>query len=523
MRNPRVTFLIATGAYAGNSDDTVRHSFLSAHADPASVGVNATFAIPTYHASPDSGFSLEHFERIVRRGIPSVFEGVADDWEALRGMSCEDYAKRWPNAMMRAEYTGLSEAETFLKLGDAAWVNSTRAPAGMNHPSEDCDDETAKNSRPAVSPYVWHVKDRVKATIKQEIASMFMGLPWARTGASPALDAHTRDTMEFWFQRVGAGTFAHNDGYCHSVFSVQLRGEKKWRLMLTPAVEKLARDVFDEFDSGIYKSVHKWEPDFEVVVKAGDGILFPPGYMHETRTVAGPSESDQCATSVTFNVPLPLPVSLVRKFLPRFSVSREIHHCMRRWESFVTASSVPITWEKPVPENEQISKVTEALFESIDTNKDKLMTVDEILQHIKKPEQKFGIRRGAGDFGDFFFSFSPNKRMTHEQLDEIFTVRARDTLAMWDVNDDGLATYDEVRDVIEYFQFYSWRREMVETAVTVKNKENGEEIKLPIGSDIFSKRLSIVDFFMEKVRPNPPTLDKSKYPRIARENREDEL
>jgi hypothetical protein len=151
------------------------------------------------------------------------------------------------------------------------------------------------------------------------------------------------------------------------------------------------------------------------------------------------------------------------------------------------------------------------------------MTVDEILQHIKKPEQKFGIRRGAGDFGDFFFSFSPNKRMTHEQLDEIFTVRARDTLAMWDVNDDGLATYDEVRDVIEYFQFYSWRREMVETAVTVKNKENGEEIKLPIGSDIFSKRLSIVDFFMEKVRPNPPTLDKSKYPRIARENREDEL
>ena len=76
--------------------------------------------------------------------------------------------------------------------------------------------------------------------------------------------------------------------------------------MLAPDIKNLSRDVFDEFDSGIYDSVHKWAPDVEYTLQEGDGILFPPGYMHETRTVAGPSESDTCATSITFNIPLPI-------------------------------------------------------------------------------------------------------------------------------------------------------------------------------------------------------------------------
>ena len=39
--------------------------------------------------------------------------------------------------------------------------------------------------------------------------------------------------MEIWFgPGHSAGALAHNDGYCESVMSIQLRGEKKWREMV---------------------------------------------------------------------------------------------------------------------------------------------------------------------------------------------------------------------------------------------------------------------------------------------------
>ena len=314
--------------------DPTKEAFLNPHVSRRPEGSAAAFDIPVYSAHPDSGLSRPDFERIVRLGIPTIFSNVARDWSDMRGLSCEDFSSRWPDASMRAEYTGKSESEVFLKLGDKRWLNDTKAPKGVLSPTADCDDAEAKGSRPDVAPFVWHVKDRVSRAIKREIAAMSKGFHFLSSDS--LIDAHSRDSMEFWFQQVGAGTFAHNDGYCHSVFSVQLRGQKKWRLMLAPEIKNLSRDVFDEFDSGIYDSVHKWAPDVEYTLQEGDGILFPPGYMHETRTVAGPSESDSCATSVTFNIPLPMPSRFVREFLPRFSVSREIHQCMRRWESFVT-------------------------------------------------------------------------------------------------------------------------------------------------------------------------------------------
>jgi hypothetical protein len=488
--------------------DSGKESYLNLLNIRSSVTTDFSYDIPKFPAGPDSNFDHEEFQKIARSGIPSVFIGAASNWAELRGISCEDYSRRWPNASMRAEYTGLSEAETFLKLGESDWVNSTRSPRGMSVPSEDCDDEHAQESRPVVAPFVWHVKDRVARSIKQEIGSMFKGLPWLNRGS--LTDEHSRDTMEFWFQQVGAGTFAHNDGYCHSVFSMQLRGEKRWRFMLTPPAEKLERDVFDEFDSGIYQSVHRWEPDFEVVLKAGDGVLFPPGYMHETRTVAGPSESDTCATSVTFNIPVPMPSRFIREFLPRFSVSREIHQCMRRWESYVTARVVPVVWEKPTNMSKQSEILTQEIFAQVDLNRDGLIDMSEVTAHIQDPRNRFGEQRGIR-FADVSLSFDPRRRLSPSQIEEALSIRARDTLDMWDLNDDGFASFEEVRDLIDYFQYYSWRHELVQTAVTAESPE-GEFINIPIGSELFKKRLSIVDTIMERLREDLPQLDLSKYP-----------
>lgn len=515
----RLVIVVSLLAPTASQEDSVKLRYLSRFIHQNEPSHHARFNIPEYVVN-EKPFARSDFESIIRRGIPSVLIGVTGLEDPLLSLSCSDFSTRWPDASMRAEYTGRPEPDTFVKLGDSKWVNDTKSPIGMNAPTGDCDDNVSRESRPAVAPFVWHVKDRVIRSIKEEISGMFQGLGFLESGS--LMDAHIRDSMEFWFQQVGAGTFAHNDGYCHSVFSVQLRGHKKWRLMLAPQVERLSRDIFDEFDSGIYNSVHKWEPDFEVILEEGDGILFPPGYMHETRTVEGPTAEDKCATSVTFNIPLPMPSRFIREFLPRFSVSREIHRCMRRWESFVTARASAMKWESPLPESKQAFLVTTDIFDLIDSNLDNFISLEELETYLKSSSESDMFRKMKSvEFGDLTFVFDPRRRPTDEMFSEAFHIRAKDTLDMWDVNEDSFASFDEVRDVVEYFQYYRWRQELVDTAVTFEDP-SGELIDIPIGSELFKKRLDIVEGILAKVRPSgPPVLDKSKYQRF--DNKRDEL
>lgn len=500
-----------------NCEDS-KNVYLSAFVTRSARGNQGTYQIPVVDADGVSHLTRADFENTVRSGIPTVFKGVAADWTDMRALSCEDYSKRWPNASMRVEYTGNPEPETFLKLGDSSWVNAEKAPVGMNAPDESCDDEESRKSRPEVSPFVWHVKDRVSRSIKNEIGSLFKGLPWLESGS--LLDEQTKDSLEFWFQRVGAGTFAHNDAYCHSVFSVQLRGKKKWRLMVTPEVNSLSRDVFDEFDSGIYKSVHKWEPDLEYVLEEGDGLLFPPGFMHETRTLEGPSDSpgDQCGTSVTFNIPIPMPSKYVREFLPRFSVSREIHHCTRRWESFVTAKTSRIDWEEPFANSTQPDDVTDDILNRVDLNKDGKISVSEVSDYLENSEEGDEFRNQKNlYFGDLWFGFDPRRPLTDAMFTEALKTRAVDTLNMWDLNEDGFASRFEIFSVVRYFHYYKWRQELVDSALTVVTEDEGPR-DLPIGSDMFVHRLKLVESIMERVNPVPPSLEVTR-----RRRGEDEL
>lgn len=491
--------------------DPAKYRYLSSFLSVSEAGDSAIYRIPVLDATSKSAISQDQFEVILRSGVPTVFKDVADDWTDLQALSCADYSMRWPNASLRMEYTGNAEPETFLKLGNSSWVNETRGPVGMNAPSVECDDESSRKSRPEVRPLVWHVKDRVLHSIKEEIGAVFNGLPWLKKGS--LIDEQTRDSLEFWFQRVGAGTFAHNDAYCHSVFSVQLRGKKKWRLMLTPEVESLSRDVFDEFDSGIYKSVHKWTPDVEYVLEAGDGILFPPGYMHETRTLEGPSDEDGCGTSVTFNIPLPMPSKYIREFLPRFSVSREIHQCTRRWESFVTAKTEAVEWDEPYSNSTQPEAVTADIFDRVDLNKDGKISVAEVTEYLLESEEGMKFRRKKNlYFGDLWFGFEPSRNLTNEMYVEALKTRAKDTVDMWDLNEDGMATKLEVSNVVRYFQYYKFRQELVDAALRV-TLPNGERRDLPIGSELFVKRLAMVESIMNRIIPVPPSLEFSTHHR----------
>jgi hypothetical protein len=45
-----------------------------------------------------------------------------------------------------------------------------------------------------------------------------------------------------------------------------------------------------------------WVPSYELVLKKGEGLIFPPGFVHETKNVG-----DVCAASVTYQFEYPAP------------------------------------------------------------------------------------------------------------------------------------------------------------------------------------------------------------------------
>lgn len=502
------TYAFALGA------DPIKCDYLSAFAARESVDSRASFKTVSRLADSMKSLSRSELDEIIRRGVPTLFKDIASGFSDLKDLSCGRFAEKWPSTSMRAEYTGSSE-EVMVQLGDKnSWINSTRAPSGVTIPA-DCDTEDSKNSRPSVSPFVLHIKDRVKRSIKQEISKMFPGIPQAQSpDHQTLLDAHSRDSIEFWFQQVGGGTFAHNDGYCHSVMSVQLRGKKKWTFMLSPEISDLSRDVFDEFDSGIYRSgVHSWTPDFEMVLEEGDAVLFPPGYMHETRTIEGPSGStdDQCATSMTFNVPIPMPSRFIRTFLNRFSASPEVSHCMNRWESYVTMNSTLIDWEPPFTTSTLPDSLVNNIFELVDSNKDLKITLDELEKYFTSKDANvvgfFDPGTYNERFGDMMLMFDPRYKLTDEMIHEGLLIRAKDTLDMWDVNHDGEASRKEIEFVIGTFQYYKFRSDLIRKATVVFDESSGREFPLQIGTEIFKDRLTLVDDIMKRIRSSPPTID----------------
>lgn len=286
--------------------------------------------------------NFDEYMRIVHAGIPVKFEGAASDeaWDELRDMTCRKYAARWPDSTMRAEYTG-NPGETYIRLGDVSWITEETAP--VNHGAGRSKEEHTRR------PFVWHVKDQVSNVIKKELQTLFPGLSWVRA-ANPLLDGQMRDSMEFWFQPVGAGTFAHNDAYCNAVMSIQLRGRKKWKFMFLPDIKDPSRR-FDEYDGGIYASTHSFDPPFETVLNPGDAVLFHPGYLHETLTMEQEDHGsgEDCSVSVTVLVPFPLSGGLISSYLPRLSASQEVGYCLDKWQALFTLN--PFSKEVPMSES----------------------------------------------------------------------------------------------------------------------------------------------------------------------------
>jgi hypothetical protein len=76
--------------------------------------------------------------------------------------------------------------------------------------------------------------------------------------------------------------------------ATQLSGKRQYRL--APIPRTVARGETDLYDDG-YAYQAGWQPRYVFNVSEGEAVLFPPGFIHETKNVG-----EGCAASLTYQV-----------------------------------------------------------------------------------------------------------------------------------------------------------------------------------------------------------------------------
>ncbi|KAF4751224.1 hypothetical protein FOZ62_024763 [Perkinsus olseni] len=392
--------------------------------------------------------SVEDFFDLVRNGQPAVFRTAGLGW-ALVNESCRDFAARWPDGKMSKQYQSHDKR---VALGEPDWAEKKPTRIG--------DQATS-------APYVWHVKDRVASDMKKSVQRLLFplgvamkNLPWLKE-RHPALEKHVADSMEFWLQPARAGTLAHNDAYCVNVMSVQLSGFKRWKLMTMPRVDSIA-EMFDEFDGGIRRDPSRsFEPDYEYTLGPGEGILFPPGMMHETLSVS----ENECTTSVTFNIPIPMSARYIRNLLPRLSLSTEFGDCLwDRWADTVTLGLGGMWTDEKLDGGQVAGEIAERILVSVDRNGDRQLDSDEVLYWLRADPlaQRF---RDPKHNPDARLAFSKGASLGEEAIESLLVLRAEDCIAYWDGDGDGLATKEELHDALWQWHVIVTRRRVADLAL----------------------------------------------------------
>jgi len=401
--------------------------------DEHGLGSPMTLTSPTH----------DEFVYHVRKGYPIV----VSDW--AKGMiynkwTGADFAKEFPFGYMKAEYIdhmkGFKAKQHDIKMIDGEkrfnmgtfkpntkipWHNFSR-PASKSYKDDP--------QKPETGPYVWHVKDELKGNQKKLVQARFEAPPFLNDNLNKDF---MNTTFEMWFSPgKGAGAGAHNDGYCESVVSISLRGEKKWRKMLEP--EMTFFDSYDEFDGGIYKA-GKWNPDLGFVLKPGGAIIWPPGYLHETRTL--PPADGECGTAITLQFAFPQPVQFLRAFLPRLALSAEVGQCLgfegKAWGDYAYMFVKGI---KPNPKQENMQKQKETILKTLDSDGDGKITVDEVIKHFKSGQASPGLagRKESYSKKDFelFYRFLAEDTVAYHDKDDDMVVSTQelwDSLVQWNV------------------------------------------------------------------------------------------
>ncbi|KAF4675934.1 hypothetical protein FOL47_007001 [Perkinsus chesapeaki] len=415
---------------------------------------------------------IDAFFDVVRRGQPAVFRTAGIGW-SLVNQSCREFAARWPEGKMSKQY---QTHDMRVALSDPGWAEKKPSSIGEHATS---------------APYVWHVKDRVSKEMKKSVQDLLFpagiameSLPWLE-GRHKALEHHVADSMEFWLQPARAGTLAHNDAYCVNVMSVQLSGHKQWKLMTMPKVDSIG-DMFDEFDGGIWRDPNRtFDPDYIYTLGPGEGILFPPGMMHETLSVS----DTECTTSVTFNIPIPMSAKYVRNLLPRLSLSTEFGDCLwDRWEPTVTLGLGGRWTAERLDGGKLAGERAAEIMALVDGDGDGMVDSEEVL-HWLETHPRAAPFRNADSNPDAKLAFSKGATLGQDAIHDLLQLRAKDSVAYWDRNNDGIATEGEIHEALWQWHVVVTRRRIADLALGEDSDpgSDGFHLRAAAAAKLFNK------------------------------------
>eukprot|EP00041_Stephanoeca_diplocostata_P025902 m.689682 g.689682 ORF g.689682 m.689682 type:complete len:496 (+) comp22847_c0_seq26:115-1602(+) len=346
----------------------------------------------------------------------------------IAGWTCEKFATEFPEATMYTEYSIVSKlgelvestlsfifggsniddfpSESYpvlnwiirsvneISMGDHSWTYSTVEQA----PPVKMKAQQGTSDSPRFGPYYW---DPVKSegrkqpeSVASKLRRLVSPLNFMRQSSRNIQDVH--NTMEFWFAPVnGSGALGHMDPHCDTTLSIQLSGEKRWRLGFPPLripVSPDDRESEDWTGDGQYVEFAQpgsasWVPAFEVTVHAGEALLFPMGMIHETLNTAPSS----CSASITVQFGDPLPARFYRHFLPQLTRTGSLIRCWDYIESIATLSTVPAQLLKGPHLQRACEDTSSDVFRAIDRDSNNGICTAEVVAYIEQRRASFEL------------------------------------------------------------------------------------------------------------------------------------
>ena len=293
--------------------------YFGAHADDARGRKGQPFEPPRL-----SNITAEQF---AEAGWPVIVTDVSRDWP-MHGWTCEPIGRQFPDRKMRTEYMAdpwadpASGPDTDSQpLGEIEKWMGMRLSSGAEDPA---------HAAPEYAPFYWDVKEDAEhseANLLEHIRNLTR-VPYFMEAAALR---ELQTTPEFWFSARGARAKAHMDPRCESSKSVQLAGTKFWRLPPIPTL--VGQDASATFgDGALYTQAFvdrhlggiPWVPTFEFELTQGEGLFFPPGFIHETKNVGDELE---CAASITYQYETPLAARYFRMLMSRVHRTADLNGC----------------------------------------------------------------------------------------------------------------------------------------------------------------------------------------------------
>lgn len=276
--------------------------------------------------------SRDAFEELALWGRVAIIEN-ASFGTAMGGWTCERISKEFPDARMRREYDWVANPSdrNLQKMGTKKWTET-------KEPGEDQEERLRQDPNvPPYAPFYWGVREHARGDagpretlkkVKDLIAKSVPSFMEQEVNGQAMFD-----NAEFWMGAQGTGARAHMDSHCISTLSVVLSGERRWRVGPVPRMplgggRSRRGDVV--FDDGVAYELG-WQPMFEFTARAGEAVLFPPGWIHETLNTG-----EGCTVALTTQFTNPLPIKYWRSYYQRLRRIGDLNPCwdqMLQWAS----------------------------------------------------------------------------------------------------------------------------------------------------------------------------------------------